>query len=1288
MFRSVGRMRRAVIAAFVVAAVGVGVFSIAGTSAQAAAANASLARPQGPCDFYAAGGTPCVAAHSTTRALYASYNGPLYQVMRLSDSAKQNIGVVPATSTDPGGYADSAAQDAFCANTTCVITKVYDQSPEHNNLTQAPRGNFSGPALGGQNNLPIATMAPVTVSGHKVYGVYIEPGMGLRDNNTNGIAVDDQPEGMYMIVDGTHFNDGCCFDYGNAEIDSHDDGDGTMETSYFGNATAWFHGPGTGPWVMTDQENNLVGCSNFPSTSKICQNLPNVDFRFTTAMAKGDSTAAGTLGNWESQAANAQQGPLATMFSGQRVDQTYAPMRKQGGIVLGNGGDNSNGAQGTFYEGVMTSGFPSDATDAAVQANIVAAQYNVQQLSLTPATAVNAPTGLQTFTPGSTQQSTLTFTNTSSSTIKSVKLHLTVPPGWKSRLVGSETDSQEFGPIAPGASTSATFNVTAGAKSFSGDLTGDASWGTGANHGSVTATEAVRSTDPITINEFRVATTGDSTNNFIELYNSGNTTVNLSDWSLTEHAAQQPVNSTITIPAGTSLAAHKTYLLGLSASGLATPAKAGASTISLRNTTGLSVGDKIQIGTGPNAETRTITAITSTGATGPRIPGEIGNAVMLSGNGEYVQMPTGMFGGLHDFTISAWVNPSSGNAWQRIFDIGTGTNDYMFMTVNAGGAGFRYAITTNGNGAEQQLTGGGVLPLNTWSHVAVTLSGTTGTLYLDGKVVATNPNMTLSPSSLPTITQAWLGRSEFAGDPFLDGALDDVQIYNSALSADQIAALAAGQPGAGNVADYKFDESGGASAIDSSGNGNNATIISSPTTASTPLWQPLPDGPITIPKGSTNVPVTGTGGFKVGQKISIGFGSRLDTATVTAIGAPGVQDYLAAAAAAGDDRIKVTSTAGITAGDKINLDIGSRKETVTVASVGTAGRNGTGLTLVSPLQFAHSSNLPFSDRGTGISFTPATRFAHSSDQPVEALSVGITLDTPLRHGHGIDTAVIDPSATNVGYQGTPAPDQWFGGPALSSSEGTMVLRNAQGVAADSLNYGGIVDPANQEGYQGASGTGRDGCFAPTPPTGRSTARDPDGANTDSNCADFFVSPTPTPGASNQIALEPGPLVSLESAATGSTNQYVTHDDTDDVVVTSTVTAASSEQAKEDSTFVETAGNNTSASPSCVSFESINRPGEFLRHQNFVLHLQPNDGSTLFAQDSTFCPQAGNNGQGTSFQSDNFTGRFLRTFQGGMYLAGDGINTGNPWDTSVGWTDDTSWLVQPALAPAPQTSSGG
>src|SRR5579871_4186382 len=151
--------------------------------AQPSGAKGAPARPKGPCDVYAEAGDACVAAHSTTRALYASYNGPLYQIVRQSDGKSLDIGVVQPSGRDAGGYADAAAQDTFCANTTCWISKVYDQSPKHNDLTQAPRGGFSGPAMGGFNNLPIADMAPITIMGHKAYGVFIEPGMGLRQDD-------------------------------------------------------------------------------------------------------------------------------------------------------------------------------------------------------------------------------------------------------------------------------------------------------------------------------------------------------------------------------------------------------------------------------------------------------------------------------------------------------------------------------------------------------------------------------------------------------------------------------------------------------------------------------------------------------------------------------------------------------------------------------------------------------------------------------------------------------------------------------------------------------------------------------------------------------------------------------------------------------------------------------------------------------------------------------------------------------------------------------------------------
>ena len=385
-----------------------------------------------------------------------------------------NIGIVQPSASDAGGYADAAAQDAFCANTYCWIAIIYDQSGKHNDLTQAPRGAFSGPAMGGFNNLPIADMAPITIMGHKVYGVYIEPGMGLRQNEAKGTAVDDQAEGQYWVINGQHYNSGCCFDYGNAETDSRDDGNGTMETTYFGNATAWYHGGKPGPWVMTDQENNLTGCVN-PDGSKLCS-LPSIDWRFVTAMAKGQPH------HWTSMGGDAQRGNLSVMFDGQRIDASYDPMRKQGAILLGNGGDNSNSSQGTFYEGAVTAAgtFPTNATDQAVQANVVAAGYDVARLSVAPIQPLGPRRrDCRHSAPGFRQQdTTVTFTNTTGAPVTNVTLGLSLPDKqWTAVLSGAAVTSRTFtGPVAPGASVSAIFKVTSGPTAFNGDLSGTASW--------------------------------------------------------------------------------------------------------------------------------------------------------------------------------------------------------------------------------------------------------------------------------------------------------------------------------------------------------------------------------------------------------------------------------------------------------------------------------------------------------------------------------------------------------------------------------------------------------------------------------------------------------------------------------------------------------------------------------------------------------------------------------------------------------------------------------------------
>jgi hypothetical protein len=569
---------------------------------------------------------------------------------------------------------------------------------------------------------------------------------------------------------------------------------------------------------------------------------------------------------------------------------------------------------------------------------------------------------------------------------------------------------------------SKTFKITSGPSAFNGDLVAKAEWTTNGKPQSETTAGKVRNVSPIKINEFRISAGSptNSTDSFIELYNAGASAVDLSNWTLTEHAAQLPIYSAVKMPAGTKLASHGFYLLGLSNSGLAVPARAGDATIYVRSTDGMSGGDTITIDTGAGAETR------------------------------------------------------------QIASIGT----------------------------------------------------------------------------------------------------------------------AAG--------------------------------------VSTTLWQPLPDGPvITIPAGSTNVPVTGVAGFEAGQKIAIGYGATFpslarttekdEVATITAVGKPGTQAFLAVDASAGATNIKVTNVSNITAGDKIRLDIDSmghgietvtvtkvgtqssrgslsaaasagatsikvqvrgpngvtvgdkltvgtpaNHETVTITAVGAASpagasvdftpalakphlnrewvvAQGTGIDLAAPLKFNHAANMPFSARGTGIAFQPATAFAHSSNEPVQPLGTGIKLDSPLAKEHAIDAVVRDTVVTTAGYQGTPAPNQWFGGPALSPSAGSMVLRDAAGLVADSLNYGGLVDPWASEGYQAASGSGQSGCRAPTtgggrggfgpaastaPTANRSAGRFPDGLDSDSNCNDFLLQPASTLSAASAAGANNIKVVSVADFAAG------------------------------------------------------------------------------------------------------------------------------------------------------------
>ena len=312
-----------------------------------------------PCDILGAAGNPCVAAHSTVRALYRAHAGPLYAVTRASDKTSRDIGC-----STVGGFANSAAQDAFCEGTECVVSRLYDQSPQQNHLAPAPGGPWYSPFPDKPVN---ATRFPLTVGGHnEVYGAYFEGKMGYRNDTTSSIPTGDEPETIIMVVSGKHYNDKCCFDYGNAETNNHDDGVGTMECVYFGSSHNGmsYHPSSPPPWVMADLENGLW------ASNETKPNASAINATFVTALLKGKASGfALKFGD-----AQASSSGLTTLYEGPRPPK-YTPMKKQGAIILGIGGDNSNGAVGAFFEGVIAVGYTSDTTDDAVQASIVAAGY-------------------------------------------------------------------------------------------------------------------------------------------------------------------------------------------------------------------------------------------------------------------------------------------------------------------------------------------------------------------------------------------------------------------------------------------------------------------------------------------------------------------------------------------------------------------------------------------------------------------------------------------------------------------------------------------------------------------------------------------------------------------------------------------------------------------------------------------------------------------------------------------------------------------------------------------------
>jgi hypothetical protein len=259
------------------------------------------------------------------------------------------------------GFANADAQDAFC-DSTCTFSILYDQSGKGNHLRVAPAGCYND----GSANLPdfesSATQKSVTVGGHRVYALYTNSREGYRNNSTSGTPLGVSAQGIYVVADGTHSGNGCCWDFGNVETDNCDTS--TATTLFFGTGF-WDKGAGNGPWFMGDFQGGVWAGGSATATGNTNPNNPSLKISYAFGILETSS------GQYALRMGDATAGVLATAYDG-AAPKVWS---NGGAIVLGIEADNSNRSFGTFFEGALTTGRPSAATGSAVLQNVQAAKY-------------------------------------------------------------------------------------------------------------------------------------------------------------------------------------------------------------------------------------------------------------------------------------------------------------------------------------------------------------------------------------------------------------------------------------------------------------------------------------------------------------------------------------------------------------------------------------------------------------------------------------------------------------------------------------------------------------------------------------------------------------------------------------------------------------------------------------------------------------------------------------------------------------------------------------------------
>ena len=168
-----------------------------------------------------------------------------------------------------------------------------------------------------------------------------------------------------------------------------------------------------------------------------------------------------------------------------------------------------------------------------------------------------------------------------------------------------------------------------------------------------------------------------------------------------------------------------------------------------------------------------------------------GQGLNLDGTQEcYAAIPSDALSGLEDYTIAAWIKPDVKDITQRVFDFGTGTGRYMFLTPYYGENHLRGAITAGSYDYEKGVSIDVDIETGKWTHLVMQQEGDTMRIYIDGELAGEAENVKLDPYEIAyTIPYCYIGKSMWSGDKFFDGTIDEFYVYDRAISSEEVTEL-------------------------------------------------------------------------------------------------------------------------------------------------------------------------------------------------------------------------------------------------------------------------------------------------------------------------------------------------------------------------------------------------------------------------------------------------------------------------------------------------------------------